>query len=63
MSENDLTQRVDTLEKRIEQLEDSNDTKVRVVETDQGERIVLENRQQTWFSPKYFEKILNSIDT
>lgn len=61
MSEDDITQRIDTLEKRVEQLEDSNDTKVRVVETDQGERIVLENRQQTWFSPKYFEKILDSI--
>ncbi len=50
------------LESRVDQLEDKTETKVRVVETDNGKRIVLENRQQTWFSPNYFRKILERID-
>ncbi|MDY6770599.1 MAG: hypothetical protein SV186_01430 [Candidatus Nanohaloarchaea archaeon] len=50
------------LESRVDQLEDKTETKVRVVDTDNGKRIVLENRQQTWFSPNYFRKILERID-
>jgi len=50
------------LESRVDQLEDKTETKVRVVDTDNGKRIVLENRQQTWFSPNYFRKILKRID-
>lgn len=50
------------LESRVDQLEDKTETKVRVVDTDSGKRIVLENRQQTWFSPNYFRKILERID-
>lgn len=53
----------ETLEKRVENLEDANKTKVRVVDTDRGKRIVLENQQQTWFSPNYFRKILERIDS
>lgn len=49
------------IENRVENIEDKMETKVRVVDTDRGKRIVLENRQQTWFSPKYFEKILENI--
>jgi hypothetical protein len=52
----------ETLEKRVENLEEDKKTKVRVVDTDNGKKIVLENRQQTWFSPNYFRKILDRID-
>lgn len=51
----------DQISNRVENIEEKMETKVRVVDTDRGKRIVLENRQQTWFSPKYFEKILENI--
>lgn len=51
----------DQIRNRVENIEEKMETKVRVVDTDRGKRIVLENRQQTWFSPKYFEKILDNI--
>ncbi|MDY6789479.1 MAG: hypothetical protein SVV03_05975 [Candidatus Nanohaloarchaea archaeon] len=56
-----IEDKLDTLESRIENLEDRTKTKVRVVDTDRGKRIILENRQQTWFSPNYFRKILENI--
>lgn len=55
-------QEFERLESRVDQLEEKTETKVRVVDTDNGKRIVLENRQQTWFSPNYFRKILERID-
>lgn len=66
----DLTEAIDgireqlgELRRRVENIEESTRTKVRVVDTDQGKRIVLENRQQTWFSPNYFRTILERIDS
>jgi len=59
-----LTEFLDDFEQirnRVNNIEEKMETKVRVVDTDRGKRIVLENRQQTWFSPKYFEKILENI--
>lgn len=50
------------LRRRVDQIEDNTKTRVRVVDTDQGKRIVLENRQQTWFSPNYFRTILERLD-
>lgn len=55
-------EKFEQLEKRVENLEEKNKTKVRVVDTENGKRIVLEDRQQTWFSPNYFRTILDSID-
>lgn len=56
-----MDEKLDQIERRVDNIEDKMETKVRVVDTDRGKRIVLENRQQTWFSPKYFEKILENI--
>lgn len=58
----DVEAQIAELEDRIEHLETTNETDVRVVETDNGPRIVLEDRQQTWFPPKYFRKILDRLD-
>lgn len=55
-------QEFENIEERVERLEEDRKTKVRVVDTDRGKRIVLENRNQTWFSPNYFRKILERID-
>ncbi len=57
-----VVKKLDELERRIESLEDNRKTKVRVVDTDKGKRIVLEDRNQTWFSPNYFRKILDNLD-
>lgn len=57
-----MDERMQELESRISKLEDQNETKVRVVDTDNGKKMVLENRQQTWFSPNYFRKILKRMD-
>ncbi|MCJ7450333.1 MAG: hypothetical protein MUP58_01185 [Candidatus Nanohaloarchaeota archaeon QJJ-9] len=57
-----MDERMQELESRISKLEDQNETKVRVVDTDNGKKMVLENRQQTWFSPNYFRKILERMD-
>lgn len=54
---------LEELKNRVEQIEDNSRTRVRVVDTEQGKRIVLENRQQTWFSPNYFRTILERIDS
>ena len=56
-------EKFEEIEARVENLEDKNKTKVRVVDTEKGKRIVLEDRQQTWFSPNYFRTILDSIDS
>ncbi len=53
---------LEELRQRVDQIEDRTRTRVRVVDTDQGKRFVLENRQQTWFSPNYFRTILERID-
>jgi galactose-1-phosphate uridylyltransferase len=58
----ELREEVESVKDRVEQLEEKSKTKVRVVDTEQGKRIVLENRQQTWFSPNYFRKILDNLD-
>ncbi len=57
-----VVKKLNEIEKRLENLEDNRKTKVRVVDTDKGKRIVLEDRNQTWFSPNYFRKILENID-
>ncbi|MDY6777273.1 MAG: hypothetical protein SVU32_01285 [Candidatus Nanohaloarchaea archaeon] len=58
-----LDEEIQNLKSRVDQLEEKTETKVRVVDTkDRGKKIVLENRQQTWFSPNYFRKILERID-
>ncbi len=57
-----LAEDVQQLEKRVENLEESNSTQVRVVDTSNGKKIVLEDRQQTWFSPNYFRTILERMD-
>ena len=58
-----IEEKLERLETRVENIEENNKTKVRVVDTEKGKRIVLEDRQQTWFSPNYFRTILDSIDS
>ncbi len=57
-----LEEGLEEVKTRINQLEEGTETKVRVVDTDNGKKIVLENRQQTWFSPNYFRKILDNLE-
>ncbi len=56
-----VIKKLDEIEKRLENLEENRKTKVRVVDTEKGKRIVLEDRNQTWFSPNYFKKILENL--
>ncbi len=57
-----VVKKLNEIENRLENLEENRKTKVRVVDTDKGKRIVLEDRNQTWFSPNYFKKILENIE-
>jgi hypothetical protein len=50
------------LEQRLSRLEEQANIKVRVVKTAKGYKLVLEQICQTWYSPKYFEKVLKSLD-
>ncbi|MDY6774405.1 MAG: hypothetical protein SVS85_04355 [Candidatus Nanohaloarchaea archaeon] len=58
----EIREELEGLKERVDRIEDNSRTKVRVVDTEQGKRIVLENRQQTWFSPNYFRKILDNLE-
>lgn len=58
----DVETRIEELEQRIETLENQHEIDVRVVDTDSGKKIVLEDQKQRWLSPKYFQTILDDIE-
>lgn len=59
----ELLQRLKSLENRADYRDKQSEIKIRTVETDNnGTQIVLERKEQTWYSPQYLAKVLAGVD-
>lgn len=59
----ELLQRLKSLEKRADYRDKQSEIKIRTVDTDSnGTQIVLERKEQTWYSPQYLAKVLAGVD-
>jgi len=50
------------LDRRLRWLERQARIRVRLVRTDKGDRILVEQLNHTWYSPRYFRKLLEGLE-
>lgn len=57
-----VKKRIDGLQKELRNNKPQENINVRKVDTDDGERVVVEYSVQRWYSPQYFKKMMQDDD-
>ena len=58
----EIKNKIEELERRINQLESQVKIRAKPIKTDKGTFIVLEQTFRSWHSPKYLKKVLEEIN-